>query len=277
MLSRAKINLSLRVEGQRADGYHVLSGLVAFADIGDEISVQPADALTLTIDGPYAHGLSTTNNLVLEAAHVLQQKSGVISGAAIHLTKHLPIASGVGGGSSNAATTLLLLQQLWQVEVDLAPLGALLGADVPMCLHNRGCYVQGVGDDITVLPPLPPLYAILVNPGVAVPTAAIFQAGFAAYSTADRVPNNGFTDHHQLLAWLQKTNNDLIQNATAYAPAIAEVLAGIDALDNCLLARMSGSGATCFGLFASKNQAELAAKMLRAHQPDWWVVATCLS
>lgn len=269
-LAAAKINLCLHVTGQRADGYHLLDSLVVFAGVGDRLTFAPADDLRLTIGGPQAGNLPVTDdNLILRAARAF----GPGLGAHIHLEKHLPIASGIGGGSADAAATLRGLSRLWGLPLPDAATVLALGADVPVCLLGKPLRMQGVGEVLTPLPPLPPAHLVLVNPGVAVPTPAVFRA--LASKTNPPLPAiPRFAGLPDFAAWLKAQRNDLEPPAIALAPVIAAAKAAIAAHPGCLLARMSGSGATCFGLFASADQAERAAQAIR--QPGWWVAASAM-
>lgn len=276
----AKINLWLHVVGRREDGYHLLDSLIAFAGIGDTVTVLPrADAacrFALAIDGPFAAGLPTDGgNLVLCAAERLAAALGSAAGAAsIRLTKRLPPASGIGGGSADAAATLQALCCLWRVSVPeetLAALALSLGADVPICLAGHSAFVGGIGEEITLAPPLPPVWLVLANPGTPVPTPDVFRRRQGEFSTPAR-----FTaaprDAAGLAALLAQRGNDLMAPALKVAPVIGDVIAALAALDGALLARMSGSGATCFALFAAPEAARAAAGRLKAEQPAWWVV-----
>ena len=261
----AKINLCLHVTGQRADGYHLLDSLVAFADVGDRISCAPSDRLTLTITGPQAGNLPVTDdNLVLRAARAM----GVA--AAITLEKHLPVASGIGGGSADAAATLRALARMTGTALPDAAAMLALGADVPVCLSGQPLRMQGVGEVLTPLPPLPDTHILLVNPRVAVATPAVFRALPCKVNPAlPEVP--AFASVTALANWLAVQRNDLEAPAISLAPQIAAVKAALAAQAGCLLARMSGSGATCFGLFAEAPLAKAAAIAIRAAHPDWWV------
>jgi 4-diphosphocytidyl-2-C-methyl-D-erythritol kinase len=268
-LAPAKVNLALHVVGRRADGLHLLDGLVAFARVGDLIEAEPAGGLSLTIDGRFAGGLDAgPDNLVLRAA-VLLRPAG--RGAAIRLTKALPLAGGVGGGSTDAAAALRLLARLW--EVPLPGMGDLLalGADVPVCLAARPCRMRGIGEEITPLA-LPPVWLVLANPGAPAATAAVY-AGLAGRFGPPMPAPPAFADADALADFLAAQRNDLEPPAIAAVPAIAEVIAALAAQPGCRLARMSGSGATCFGLFASEALANAAASEIRRARPGWWVVA----
>jgi 4-diphosphocytidyl-2-C-methyl-D-erythritol kinase len=276
MLARAKVNLYLHITGRRADGYHLLDSLIVFADTGDEISLAPADKLSLTIDGPFADGLGAgPDNLVLRAAQALQDVTGQRSGAAIRLTKNLPVASGIGGGSADAAATLSSLCGVWNVAPGRAALHAIaakLGADVPVCLDGAASFVGGIGEELAPARGLPAAWLLLANPKVATPTPAVFKARQGPFSKAARwsEPPRDFAD---FAARLRSSANDLTEAAISVTPAIRDVLVALAALRGCVLARLSGSGATCFGLFADGAAARAAEGHLRSARPDWWVTA----
>lgn len=262
----AKINLALHVTGQRADGYHLLDSIVVFAGVGDWITVAPADHLSLSVTGPFETGLASEDNLVLRAARAL----GVT--AAITLDKHLPIASGIGGGSADAAAALRALCGMAGVALPDASAVLALGADVPVCLAGVPLRMQGVGEVLTPLPALPDCYVVLVNPGVAVATPAVFKALPCKDNPAlTAMPVCGSATG--FAAWLRDQRNDLEAPAMVLAPVIGTVKAALASRPGCLLARMSGSGATCFGLFADEELAIAAAEALRAQAPAWWVAA----
>ncbi len=277
----AKINLTLQITGRRADGYHELNSLVVFAQVGDRLSFAPADddAVTLGIDGPFAGGLrDEPDNLVLRAARRLASETAVTRGAAITLTKNLPVASGIGGGSADAAAALRGLARLWDLSLPADRLEALaleLGADVPVCLRGAPVVMSGIGERLEPVPALPPLWFVLVNPGVAVSTAKVFAGREGAFSQAAEplLPPLGLA---ALIDWLVARPNDLQAAACRLAPAVVEVLAALDELSDCLLARMSGSGATCFGLFESEEAALYAAEALALQHPGWWVAPALL-
>lgn len=280
MLARAKINLYLHVVGKRVDGYHLLDSLIVFAETGDEIRVTKAADLTLTVDGPFGAGLDTdSGNLVMRAALALRTLGGVAQGAAIHLTKNLPLASGIGGGSADAAATLLALIDLWQLKPDWAALYKLaekLGADVPVCLDGRPSFVGGIGEDIRPAGKMPATHILLVNPLVETPTPAVFKARRGAFSAPARwtEPPRSARD---LAAFLATRQNDLTEPAIVVAPVVADVLAAIGATQDCLLARLSGSGATCFGLYDNAAAAESARQQIGGRYPTWWAVAAAIA
>lgn len=265
----AKVNLSLHVTGQRADGYHLLDSLVVFADVGDRLTAEAADALSLQVKGPRAEGVPNgPENLVLRAARLLDPDRG----ARLVLDKHLPAAAGIGGGSSDAAAALRVLARLWDLPLPAAEATAVLGADVPVCLDARPRRMAGIGDLLSEVPPLPPAWLVLVNPGVAVSTPAVFRA-LASKDGAPMPEVPACADAATFAAFLLGLRNDLEPPARTLQPQVSEVLAALGAQTGCLLARMSGSGATCFGLFAAEAPARGAAAALAAAAAGWWVQA----
>lgn len=275
----AKINLYLHVTAKRADGFHTLDTLIAFAGIGDEITVRSAETLSLEIDGPFAGFLQNTgDNLVLSAAHALADYAGVPKQAHICLAKNLPIAAGIGGGSADAAAAIKALAELWQIPWDenaMQKLAAILGADVPMCLAGETAFAGGIGEQLSPAPALPTSGIVLVNPGVALSTPAVFAARSGDFSEAARF-TDAPADAAALAQILAARRNDLAEAATGLAPVIIDVLAALNAV-GAHLARMSGSGATCFGLFDDLGTAHAAAEALQTEHPDWWIAATNLA
>jgi 4-diphosphocytidyl-2-C-methyl-D-erythritol kinase len=274
----AKLNLFLHVGEKRADGYHDLESLVAFTSCGDEIRLQPDSSISLSIDGPFGTDLPRgEENLALHAARLLAERTGARSGARILLYKDLPVSSGIGGGSADAAGVLRGLVHLWTLEVTretLRDIGAFLGADVPVCLDSVTSWMGGRGERVRALPPLPHAGILLVNPGVPVPTGRVFAALRARHGLGMPFPEQPFADVHALVRFLNETANDLEAPARVMAPAIGEVLRAIGELPGVLLARMSGSGATCFGLFSDEERTRTAGPLLRARHPDWWIAET---
>jgi 4-diphosphocytidyl-2-C-methyl-D-erythritol kinase len=269
-IARAKVNLYLRVTGRRADGYHLLDSLAVFADAKDIVTAGHAEDLTLDIRGAEAVALTgEADNLVLRAARALAEATGVAPKAAITLTKLLPVASGIGGGSADAAAALRVLDALWGTGLDdtaLEAIAAQLGADVPVCIASRPARMMGVGEILSAAPELPACGLLLANPRIALPTPQVFRARRGEFSPPAEMPER-LADAAALAAWLRPLGNDLQDAALSLCAAIAEVLSAIAAQPGCLLARMSGSGATCFGLFATPAQAQAAAKALPA---AWW-------
>ncbi len=261
----AKVNLHLHVTGRRADGYHTLDSLVVFADAADRVAVAPDAALSLALSGPFAAGLAgEADNLVLRAARALAAAHGIASAARITLDKHLPVASGIGGGSADAAAVLRALAVLWGVAVPDA-VALSLGADVPVCLAGSACVMRGIGEELRPAPALPPCGLLLVNPGVALPTAEVFAARMGGFSAAAALPA-GWADAAAMARDLRDLGNDLEVPAIRLRPVVAEVLAALRGT-GALLARMSGSGATCFGLYPDAIAAATAARALPA---GWW-------
>jgi 4-diphosphocytidyl-2-C-methyl-D-erythritol kinase len=275
----AKLNLYLHVTGKRADGYHLLDGLVAFADVHDALTIAPAPSLAFSADGPFAAGLGDSDgNLVVRAALALGAAVGREPGLRLHLTKRLPVASGIGGGSADAAACLRGLAMLW----DLDPAGEAvmdvahaLGADIPVCVAGRAAYIGGIGTEIDPAPSLPGIGLLLVNPGIALPTPDVYRARQGAFTPPmrlDRTPRTA----KALAAELALRRNDLTAAAISCVPEIERVLATIAGTEGCLLARMSGSGATCFGLYGEPAEAGRVATLLRRDHPHWWMAAGCL-
>ena len=282
--ARAKINLALHITGQRPDGYHLLDTLVTFADAGDRLTFEPADRDEFAVSGRYAAGLPTdpdakTGNLVTRARDLLRaQAEGQRASAPpvkIHLEKNLPIASGIGGGSADAAATLRGLAHLWQFDVPAADLQALalkLGADVPMCLESRPLVARGIGEDIRLLADFPPLHMLLANPLVEVSTPTIFKLLTEKNNSSLALPRDGTL----LSGWveaLRAARNDLQPPAEKLEPNIGEAIHLLRSTDP-LLARMSGSGATCFAVYGSAEACARAGKALEAARPEWYLQTT---
>jgi 4-diphosphocytidyl-2-C-methyl-D-erythritol kinase len=269
----AKVNLYLRVVGRRADGYHLLDMLIAFASVGDTVAASPADGLSLEVDGPFAPTLQDepAENLVLRAARILAEVLGRRPDVALRLTKRLPVASGIGGGSSDAAATLRLLGRLWSApDALLMDLALRLTADGPVCLRAVPARVGGIGEILQPVPPLPPLAIVLVNPRQPLSTPAVFKARRGPFSPPAE-PYPRWDSTADLVSWLRPLGNDLAEPATGMVPAIAGILDALARTPDCLLARLSGSGATCFGLYATPAQAVAAAGLIRQRTPDWWI------
>jgi 4-diphosphocytidyl-2-C-methyl-D-erythritol kinase len=272
----AKINLALHVTGRRGDGYHLLDSVVAFAETGDTLTLEPAAAFSLSVAGRFGGGLSAgADNLVLKAAHALAARHPRVTPAAIRLDKELPVASGIGGGSADAAAVLRGLARTARIDPhtdEMARLALTLGADVPVCLKGRACRMSGIGETIAPMALGERLPAVLVNPGVPVSTAAVFQRlalakGEGAFPALPERRGG-------LIDWLSECRNDLEPAAVAIEPRVGEALDALRATRAARLARMSGSGGTCFALYASASDAAAAAAALA--RPGWWVVATTL-
>jgi 4-diphosphocytidyl-2-C-methyl-D-erythritol kinase len=270
----AKVNLYLHVVGRRPDGYHLLDSLAVFPEVGDILRAAPDDGFSLAVEGPFGAALAAEpDNLVLRAGRALADAAGIHPRARLVLEKHLPVASGIGGGSADAAAALRLLRRLWQLDVPddgLHRIAATLGADVPVCVGSRPVRMGGIGERLSEPPRLPPFGMVLVNPGIGVATPAVFHARTGPMSEPARLPP-GWADSAAMAADLARLGNDLETPARGLCPLVGDVIAAIAALPTCLLARMSGSGATCFGLFPDSASARSASVLLR--QTGWWVAA----
>lgn len=263
----AKINLALHVTGQRPDGFHLLDSLVCFANIADEIAVEAANTLSLTTKAPKGVDLpAVEDNLVMRAARLLKSSRG----AKITLEKNLPVAAGIGGGSSDAAACLRALAKLWDVDLPDVATTVTLGADVPICLEGSPARMQGIGEELTPVFNFPKFFAVLVNPGVHLSTPAVFgQLSSKANAGLAPFPTSG--DQQDWLDYLNTQRNDLEPAAIALSPAIQDVLSCLKSEKQCQFSRMSGSGATCFGVFENLDTARQAANSINRKHPDWWV------
>lgn len=281
-LAPAKINLALHITRRREDGYHDLESLIVFADLADELEASPAKADSLTIVGPFAKGLGNgETNLVSRAIAAFRARwpGAVTTPLALTLHKNLPVAAGIGGGSADAAAALRLMAGLSTTQIplpELANIAAKLGADVPACLLSRPLIARGVGEILAPLPEFPQLHIVLVNPMVPLATADVFRR----LRSHDNYPLPALPDPltrpAQLGIWLAETRNDLEPPAVKLVPVIGELVDHLRDAPGCILARMSGSGATVFGLFGSSAQAHQAASDLRIASPDHWVAAAPL-
>lgn len=273
MLAPAKLNLFLHVTGKRADGYHLLESLMIPLGIGDDVEIEPATKLELRVTGKFASGAgSLADNIALRAANLLAEKAGRRPDVNITLEKNIPVGAGLGGGSADAAAILILLSDLWQLNYSkekLAEIGLELGADVPFCVIGKPALVTGIGEVITPVEELPDLNILLVNPNKHLSTPEVFKHKKPVFSEA-----LGLTipqDRNEFIELLQKRHNALEPNAISIMPDIAEILAAIGQQDGCLLSRMSGSGATCFGVFSNKVSLDMALGAIGIDHPDWWV------
>ncbi|MER9318166.1 4-(cytidine 5'-diphospho)-2-C-methyl-D-erythritol kinase [Mesorhizobium sp. M0659] len=277
-LAPAKINLALHITGKRADGYHLLESLVVFTRFGDRVEIEPADADRFSVSGRYATSVPIDDsNLVVKAREALRRQAGQQSTppVAIRLEKNLPVASGVGGGSSDAAAVLQGLIRTWGLDIgeaELSRIGLTLGADVPMCLAAKPLVARGVGDELSPIADFPALALVLVNPGVAVSTPDVFNALEKRDNEGLPPLPRGF-DFHGVRNWLEITRNDLEEPAQAIQPPIGRALSLLNRAGSGF-SRMSGSGATCFGLFETGNVAKRAAAEIRSREPEWFVAAT---
>jgi 4-diphosphocytidyl-2-C-methyl-D-erythritol kinase len=274
----AKINLFLHVGAKRADGYHELKSLVAFTDVGDELTFKPAKTFSLAVEGPFAAGLEGEgNNLVARAAKSFKSITGHPITAAITLRKNLPVASGIGGGSADAAATLRGLARLNEAERGpLLAIAGTLGSDVPACVLSQPLMMRGRGEQLELLRRFPRLHAVLVNPGVAVPTAKVFGALQKHGGLGNAPMDFDLSNAGALIAYLKTTRNDLEAPAESVEPVIREVLGELARMPGVAFVRMSGSGATCFGLFADEGAAGMAAIALSHSHPNWWVTPATL-
>ncbi len=267
--ARAKVNLFLHVLGRRPDGYHVLDSLAVFPPVADTLRVEPADELRLEIAGPFAAALTgEADNLVLRAARALAEAGGTTRGAALRLEKHLPVASGIGGGSADAAAALRLLDRFWGLGLpapELAGIALGLGADVPVCLPSEPARMGGIGELIGIAPVLPRCGLVLVNPGVPVSTAAVFRDRGETYSEPATLPAR-WADAAALAADLAGLSNDLEAAAIRLCPPVEAALDWLRTQPGCRFARMSGSGATCFGLFDTAADAAAVSPV----PSGWW-------
>lgn len=268
----AKINLFLHLTGRRPDGYHTLESALAFTDVGDVLHAQPADTLSLRVTGPFAPQLAADeDNLVLRAARMLQQATGTRAGAALTLEKHLPVASGIGGGSADAAACLRLLARLWGLALSLEALQTIarpLGSDVPACVAATSALATNLGERLRPLS-IPALHLLLVNPGSPLLTAEVYRAAAPPYrAPLVAIPATLTLD------FLRTAHNDLQPPAMALLPQIGGVLSALSAAPGCLLARMSGSGATCFGVFTDAQAARAAQSLFRTRNGYWAYAAT---
>jgi 4-diphosphocytidyl-2-C-methyl-D-erythritol kinase len=278
----AKINLTLRILGRRPDGYHELESLVVFARLRDRLTLVPGRPLSLDINGPTAAASgAVADNLVLKATLALAKTVEGLQVGRFFLEKTLPVAAGIGGGSADAAAALRLLARANNLKSDdprLAAAALATGADVPVCLISKPRVMRGIGEILSPPLDLPELPAVLVNPGAAASTKEVFAAldrGASlgpAVESADTFPS----DPAEFVGFLRRQRNDLEAPATALYPVISNVLAALNAAEGCRLARMSGSGSTCFGIFATAREAEATSRMLQAREPSWWVRATFL-
>ena len=275
-LAPAKINLALHVTGRRADGYHLLDSIAVFADIGDRISIEPADELRIILSGPFAaHAPGDRTDLSWRAAMAFFAKAGLQPGATIHVEKNIPAGAGLGGGSADAAAVLAGLNEHFNAGIsqdELKAIGLKIGADVPMCLEGHALRARGIGEEILPVESWPALPVVLAWPSRPVSTAEVFSA-------LQRRDNSPLTNVPkaptlpELVEWLADGHNDLEGPALVAAPEIGDALKALRETDGCLLARMSGSGSACFGLYATHAEADAAAKRISAQRPGWWVAA----
>lgn len=274
LLAPAKINLFLHITGKRDDGYHLLQSVMIFVDVGDEMQFSPHDSLFLDVEGPFAADMPPPHgNLVYRAAQLLAEEYKVPMRGRIILRKRLPVASGIAGGSSDAATALSGLAKLWGLPDEkerLRRIGAKLGADVPACIARRPVWAEGVGERVTPLQDMPALHLVLANPMVATPTPEVFRR-FRARFSAPLQFSGRRKSMQEWIADLKLYRNDLTAAAVEVTPEIRGVLAALGDAPNCHFARLSGSGATCFGVFDHAHAATAAVNKLKQAHPDWWI------
>ena len=269
--AHAKVNLTLHVVGQRANGYHELQSLVCLTEFGDQIHLTPAADFSFQVIGPYAAGIPVDDrNLVVQAAKFMAEKHSKTLDCQIILEKNLPMASGIGGGSSDAAAVMRALTQYWSVPLPNADELMALGADIPVCMTMGLTLMKGAGEDVTQLSTAPNWGLVLVNPNVGVSTPAVFNA----LNSKHNPPMQDVAQNCVDIAWLGDQRNDLEPPAMAMVPEVAAVVDAISATPHCQMARMSGSGATCFGLFANTKHASAAVERLQRTHPNWWAVST---
>lgn len=275
----AKLNLFLHITGRRADGYHLLESQVAFLDLADTLTFERAQELSLALLGDLADALraDVDQNIILQAARALQAAAGVACGARITVNKRIPVAAGLGGGSADAAATLLGLAELWNLRLPADALYAIakdLGSDVPVCLGGVPAIMRGVGDQLTPVDLRTPAFVVLINPGIPLPTADVYRQFRGAFDSAmDVKPIRSF---EEMAAMCARTSNRLEPAAISLCPVIAEQLAALREADGCFVARMAGSGATCFGLFEHAANAKAATEILRARFPQAWIHSTLI-
>ena len=276
VMARAKVNLALHVIGQRANGLHLLDSLVAFPEFGDELIFEKANDLSFSVSGPFGDELlketASDSNIVIRAAKLLKEND---NGVAIHLIKNLPIASGVGGGSSDAAITLQTLSRLWKKQMPKVEDLLTLGADVPVCLSNKFQWMQGIGETRVALAAPTPMWIVLANPGIKISTGTIFD--LLSNKKNDKLePLPNLIDQESFFCYLRRQRNDLEAVTSSLHPKVGEMIQIINETRNCKLCRMSGSGATCFGLYLQKEYAINAEEQIRNSFPTAWAVSARL-
>ncbi|TYC56451.1 4-(cytidine 5'-diphospho)-2-C-methyl-D-erythritol kinase [Rhodobacterales bacterium] len=277
-LARAKVNLALHITGQRSDGYHLLASLVVFPQIGDRVALQPDEAFKLVLDGPFARDLEgpSNDNLIVKAVKAFAEAASIeIPDVALTLTKRLPVSSGIGGGSTDAATALRLLEDFTEVYLpddELHALALKLGADVPVCLYSDPQIMRGIGDELEPAPAMPACAMLLVNPKVGVSTPDVFKALAGKTNEALPATPEAFDSLADLTAYLESCRNDMQAAAIGLCPEIGDVLAALQSDERIVLTRMSGSGATCFGLCEKSAAMDIERDLRKAH-PEWWIAS----
>lgn len=274
----AKVNLFLHVTDRKQDGYHHLQSLITFADFGDSIDIIPADNFSFSISGKTEHISNDGDNLVIKAAKRLSEELNTPLDMALHLSKKTPIGAGLGGGSADAAATIKGLLTYWNKTLPKERLEYILlglGADVPVCYKNKSCFVEGVGEIITPLPNLPKLHAVLVYPNKCCSTAEIFKNHDLSFSKKIDIPKN-FSDKKYFYEFLNQQTNDLTNSACQKISEIKDILNQLQQQDGCIIARMSGSGSTCFGIFDTAEKSKKATKIIQQENSNWWVRSALL-
>ncbi len=276
----AKVNLFLHLTRKRRDGYHELQSLISFADIGDYVTIEPAQSFSFHVTGDFADSFLDNeqsshldcSNLVVKATRALSQISNKALKARITLTKDLPLAAGLGGGSSDAAATIWGLMQFWGIKSDepyLLPLMTKLGADVPVCLNCQNSVVEGIGEILTPAPEIEEIPILIVNPLISCPTKDIFLHHNGIFKEKIKIPDY-FSSIFDYVDFLKSTDNDLYMPASKLVPEIGNIINALETQNSCLLARMTGSGASCFALFENIEQAKQAKQAIIDENPDWW-------
>jgi 4-diphosphocytidyl-2-C-methyl-D-erythritol kinase len=281
IFSPAKINLYLHVTGRLDNGYHVLDSLIGFVDIGDHIEISPASDFEFRVDGPYAKAFNKKEldasphsaNLVVQAAWAMAMAAQKVPAFRATLTKNIPLASGLGGGSADAAALIWGLLEWWDIPAQahyLPGVMSRLGADVPVCLRCKPARVRGIGDILDPAPPMKEVAVVLVNPGRPCPTAPVFARFAGPFREPQSLPQN-LENFYELIGFLERQDNDLHAAACEIVPEISHVLVALRSQKNCALARLSGAGPTCFGLFENAESATSASKTIARENPGWWV------
>lgn len=275
----AKINLYLHVVGKRNDGYHLLDSLFAFADKGDVIGIEPAEKFSLTFSGTYGDFLTADkNNSVVIAAQKMCEALDETLNFHLHLEKNMPVASGIGGGSADASATMRLIMRFFQKQLPedvLESLALTIGADVPACLYQKAVFVSGIGEKVTVAPDVPALPLLLINPNKPLSTPAVFKARKSGFSEKNPMKKSDFSNNGFINA-LKKRHNDLTDSAISLCPEIKEILSVFSNEKNCLFSTMSGSGATCIGLFDSIAERDDFFQKTKKNHPNWWFMSALL-
>lgn len=277
----AKLNLTLHVTGRRADGYHLLNSLMVLTDIEDVIEIQPSPVLKFHMAGQTSAALAHENddNIVVKAAKMVAEAAGVSPDIAISLEKNIPVGAGLGGGSADAGAMLRLLKAYWQPDISESKWNEIalsLGADVPFCYHNHAALIEGIGEKVTSVPEINSIWAVLINPCKPLSTQQVFARGVEQFTSPNVLPPLEWSNEAEFIEYLNATKNDLEVPAIALMPEISNILDVLEQQDKMLLARMSGSGATCYGLFDDLEVAKEAEKNIKAANSDWWVKLTAL-